>query len=278
MRREIAEGIAVVARDPVLRTLAMALALRSFFGNFYGTLYDLYAVRDLGMSAGLLGVSIAGGGVGALIGALLASRVQRRFGLGTTLIGALLISASVGFLTPLAGGSPELATLMLFTAQVVGDGAMMIYMINALSLQQIVVPDHLLGRTNASMSFLAQGIAPVGALIAGGLGDGARRARHAADRGDRHFGDGDLGQPLARAPPHGLLPSPQPNPLDLKHLSPLSPLRLASGRGVGGEGLVQICANRNDQRAMGLLRVDLLLQNGDFAVIFIDRVLFFPGE
>ncbi len=170
VRREIAEGISVILHDPVLRTLAIALALRSFFGNFYAALYDIYAVRELGMSAGLLGVSIAGGGIGALIGALLASRVQRRFGLGRTLIGALLISALISFLIPLAQGSPEVATLLLFAAQVVGDGAMMVYMIYSLSLQQIVVPDHLLGRTNASMGFLAQGVAPVGALIAGGLG------------------------------------------------------------------------------------------------------------
>ena len=75
----------------------------------------------------------------------------------------------VGLLTPLAGGSVVLASAMLITAQIIGDGAMMVYWINALSLQQIVVPDHLLGRTNASFGFLAQGIAPVGALIAGAL-------------------------------------------------------------------------------------------------------------
>ncbi len=170
MRREISEGIGVIARDPVLRTLAVGLGLRAFFGNFFGTLYDLYAVRDLGMSAGLLGVTIAGGGIGALIGALLASRFDRRLGLGRTLTGALLISGAVNLLIPLASGSPEVAALMLITAQIVGDGAMTVYMINALSLQQIIVSDHLLGRTNASMGFLAQGIAPVGALIAGGLG------------------------------------------------------------------------------------------------------------
>ena len=170
VRREIAEGIGVITGDPVLRTLALALALRSFFGNFYAALYDIYAVRELGMSAGLLGVTIAAGGVGALIGAFLADRVQKRYGLGKTLIGASLIGGVFGFLTPLAVGSPEVAALMLIGAQIIGDGAMMVYMINAISLQQIIVPDHLLGRTNASMGFLAQGVAPVGALIAGGLG------------------------------------------------------------------------------------------------------------
>jgi predicted MFS family arabinose efflux permease len=169
VRREIAEGVRVIARDPVLRTLAINMALGSFFGNFYGTLYDIFGIRELGLTPGILGVVIGGGGIGALIGALLASRLQKRFGLGKLLIGSLLVSALIGLLTPLAGGSVVLASAMLITAQIIGDGAMMVYLINATSLQQIVVPDHLLGRTNASFGFLAQGVAPAGALIAGVL-------------------------------------------------------------------------------------------------------------
>ncbi len=170
--REIAEGVRLIAHDPVLRTLALAWGLRSFFGSFYGTLYDLYGIRDLGLTPGILGVLIAGGGVGALIGALLSNRLYKRFGLGRTLIAAFLLNGVVGLLTPLAGGSVALISAMLITAQIVGDGAMIVYWINALSLQQIIVPDHLLGRTNASFGFLAQGIAPLGALIAGALATG----------------------------------------------------------------------------------------------------------
>lgn len=172
IRREIAEGIRVIAGDPVLRALAISLALRSFFGNFYGVLYDIYGIRELGLTPGILGVLIAGGGIGALAGALLASRLQKRFGLGRTLVWSLLVSALVGFLTPLAGGSVVQASAMMIAAQIIGDGAMMVFLINSLSLQQIVVPNHLLGRTNASFGFLAQGIAPFGALIAGALATG----------------------------------------------------------------------------------------------------------
>ncbi|HVU10561.1 MAG TPA: MFS transporter [Phototrophicaceae bacterium] len=167
--REIAEGVRVVARDPLLRSLAICFSLRSFFGNFYATLYDIYGIRDLGLTPSLLGIAVAGGGVGALIGALLTERIQKRFGLRTTLIGAFLLSSFIGVLTPLAGGSVALATLMLIMAQIISDGAMMVYWINALSLRQMIVPNHLLGRTNASFGFLEQGIAPLGALIAGAL-------------------------------------------------------------------------------------------------------------
>jgi len=169
MWREIVEGVRVVGQNPILRTLAIIMALRSFFGNFYATLYDIYGIRDLGLTPGLLGFVIAAGGVGTLIGALVASRLQKRFRLGSVLIGSLLLNAVIGLLHPLAGGSVLLASTMLIIPQVIGDGAMMIYLINSISLQQMVVPNHLLGRTNASFGFLAQGIAPAGALISGAL-------------------------------------------------------------------------------------------------------------
>ncbi len=172
MRREIAEGVSLIARDPVLRALALSIGLRSFFGSFYGTLYDLYGIRDLSLTPAILGVLIAGGGVGALIGALLTNRIQKRFGMGKTIVGAFLLSALVGILTPLAGGSVLLASALLIIPQIVGDGAMMIYWINALSLRQMIVPNRLLGRVNASIGFLEMGIAPFGALIAGVLATG----------------------------------------------------------------------------------------------------------
>jgi predicted MFS family arabinose efflux permease len=166
-RHEIAQGFAVIAGEPVLRALAVGAALRAFFGSFIGTLYGLYAIRVLGLSVGTLGFLIAAGGIGALVGALLAARLPRRYGLGTTLTGALLISGIINLLIPAAGGSALLAALLLVIAQLIGDAAMMIYEVNEISLRQMLVPRHLLGRANASIGFLTQGIAPVGALIAG---------------------------------------------------------------------------------------------------------------
>jgi hypothetical protein len=42
-------------------------------------------------------------------------------------------------------------------------------MINELSLRQVIVPERFLGRANATMGFLAEGIAPVGAMLGGVL-------------------------------------------------------------------------------------------------------------
>ena len=166
LRHEIRNGIQLVAGNPLLRTMVIISSSRAFFGSFYGALYSLYAIRDLGLSPFVLGVLIGAGGVGSLIGAALAPWLVHRFGLGRVLRGMLLLS-SVGVLTPLAGGPLLLAAAMLMTAQLVNDGAMTVYAINEMSVRQTAVSEEWLGRTNATFAFMTQVVGPIGALIAG---------------------------------------------------------------------------------------------------------------
>lgn len=169
MWRDIRAGLDVIARHPVLRTMAVGVLLRQFFGNFFGVLYALYAVRDLGLSPALLGLVVASGGVGALAGTLLAGYVPRRVGLGRALVGSLLLGSVTNLLIPLAGGPPVVAAAMLIIGQIINDGAMALYQVNELTLLQMSVPDHMLGRANATIGFGAEGIAPIGALVGGAL-------------------------------------------------------------------------------------------------------------
>jgi Na+/melibiose symporter-like transporter len=169
LRREIVEGLRTIAHDPLLRILAIGTSLRSFFGMFFGTLYGLYALRDLQLDAASLGFLIACGGIGALAGAFVAQRLVTRFGMGRALFGVLLVGAASNYLIPFAGGSYLTIMVMMIAGQIIGDGAMSIYMIHAMTLRQTRTPEHLLGRVNASMAFLGEAAAPLGALISGAL-------------------------------------------------------------------------------------------------------------
>jgi MFS family permease len=167
---DLIEGLRVVLRDPVLCSLAASAGIFNLFGNFIGALYALYVIRQLGVPAIFLGLLIATGGVSALVGAFLAERVVGRFGLGRTVSLGLFIYGVTGLLTPLAGGSLALALSLLFLSQLLGDASVSIYFIAEVSLRQSIVPASMLGRTNASIQFLSQGVAPLGALLAGILG------------------------------------------------------------------------------------------------------------
>lgn len=168
---EVRAGLDIVLHHPILRALAVTFSIQSFFGGFYAALYVLYAVRVVGVSPALLGVLIAGGGLGSLLGAVLAGPMVRRFGLGATMVGASLVGAAVAFSIPLAGlVSFPVAVALLLVGQIAGDCADDMFWINAVSLRQLVTPDHLLGRMNASMAVLSDGVYPFGILLGGALG------------------------------------------------------------------------------------------------------------
>jgi MFS family permease len=167
---EIREGLSVVAGDVRLRNTALAAATLSFFGSFYGALYGIYAIRVLGMGPALLGIVVGVGGVGALVGSLVADRVVRRLGLGRTFVGMLLLMGLSGLLTPLANGPLWQATTFMSLSQL-GDAFRTVYFINDVSLRQTITPDRLLGRVNASTQLLVAGVGPLGAVLGGVLGD-----------------------------------------------------------------------------------------------------------
>ncbi|MBP7687585.1 MAG: MFS transporter [Thermoflexales bacterium] len=171
LAHEMIEGVRWVWGDRRLRALALAGGTRSFFGNFYAVLYSLYALRYLGLDAAALGVTIAMGGVGSLIGSALTDRVVRRFGLGRALIGSGVIGGALSFLIPLASGPVLMATLILMLSQLGGDAFNTLNGITSTSLRQAITPDRLLGRTSTSLQVMIAGVGPLGALLSGVLAE-----------------------------------------------------------------------------------------------------------
>ncbi len=175
MRHEIMEGLQLVRGHPVLVPLALRSIIAHVAGSFYGVLYTLYLIQDLQLTPFLLGVVVSAGGVGSLVGSFFAARVIARIGFGPALIWSAIGASIIGVLTPLAGGPLLLATLMVFLAQLIGDGLQTIEGVAELSLIQGVIPDRILGRVNAPLEVFSHGIAyPIGALgaaaVAGWIG------------------------------------------------------------------------------------------------------------
>ena len=168
--REIMEGLRVSWHAPVLRTLLLRTATASLCMGFGGSLYILFAVRELRVSAGLLGAIISVGGATYLFGALAAERLVRRFGLGHTLIGAAAVAGVGSLLPPLARGPVWVCAAVLSAAQLF-DIAFPIYEINKLSLRQAIAPAHLLGRVNSAQHLMFRGVMPLGALAGGALAE-----------------------------------------------------------------------------------------------------------
>ncbi len=171
MVAEIREGMAALLGQPILRTLVVCAAIVILVLSAQTAIFLLYLARDLALPPTVIGLILAVGSVGALTGALLASSVARRIGIGPSFIlGALLVIAfflARGF----ASGPAEAVVIVLALAQLVGLFGASLFNVNGPSLRQALTPPHLLGRVNASYRFLVWGTGPFGAVLGGVLGE-----------------------------------------------------------------------------------------------------------
>ena len=168
-RTEIGVGLRFIAQQPILRALAARSATAYLFYGLIGPLYILYGIRELRLSPAAIGIAIAMGGVGSLIGSSLAPRIGRRLGLGKTFIAASVVIGITAFFIPLAHGSVWLAMTCLLVSQLFGDAAFSIYEVNELSLRQTLAPHDVLGRVNGAMQLLSLGVWPLAAMVGGVL-------------------------------------------------------------------------------------------------------------
>jgi MFS family permease len=167
---EVAEGLRVLAEDPILRPIIGASAVGSFGGAMRQAVLVLYLVRGFGLTPTLLGLIFAAGGMASVLGGLLAGPARDRFGPGPAIVGGTLLWCAGNALIPLAGGSRLLVMALALAGQVMSGVGTPVYSINQITVRQATVPYRLLGRVNASRRFLVFGVIPLGALLGGALG------------------------------------------------------------------------------------------------------------
>jgi MFS family permease len=172
MGAEIREGLSLVWNNRTLRSLAIVAAAWQILHHMQVAVLILFATRELGLSAGALGLAYMAGGVGCVIAATFAERLARRFGVGPLIVYGLLLTAFGWQAFGLIRGSTVVATAALGVGMLLFDFGAVLWGINYLSLRQAITPDRLLGRMTATMRFLAVAAAPLGSLVGGALATG----------------------------------------------------------------------------------------------------------
>ncbi|MEU4569776.1 MFS transporter [Micromonospora sp. NPDC023956] len=164
------EGLRFVRRTPALLAKFVAGAGLNFFYSVYFTLLFLFAARELGLSAGMIGLVISVGAVGALVGSAVTTWTSGRIGLGATfIVGSFLYPAAL-VLTPLATGDRWLVVTMLLVGEFVSAVGLMLCDISGTSIQQALTPDVLRSRVQGAHLAVNYGARPLGSLVAGGMG------------------------------------------------------------------------------------------------------------
>ena len=168
MWQEARAGLGYVARSPYLRNIAACTGTLNLFGNIGGVLLLLYVVNELGITIGTIGVILAIGNAGVLLGALTGGRLAKAFGIGPTIVATAALSGVALVFIPLAPRDDPFWFLVI--GGVIGGFTTVAYNVNQVGLRQAITPHSMMGRMNATMRLIVWGTIPIGALIGGFLG------------------------------------------------------------------------------------------------------------
>lgn len=164
-RRELLGGLRLVARSPLLRPVVLAGALYNFFDRMLMAIFFVYVVRQLSLGAGTIGLVLAVGNVGPLLGALAAPRWTAWLGFGRGILLAALLWAGT-LAIPLAPPHAAAIPFLVLAFLVSGFGTLVVN-VGSLTLRQAITPDELLGRVTSAMRLVIAGTLPFGAVFAG---------------------------------------------------------------------------------------------------------------
>lgn len=160
---EIKEGVAWLWRHPLLRSMAIILGLLNALGSLVFATLVLFAQEILGVTAFVFAVLGAAGAIGGILGSVLAPRISKTIGSGTSLyltfVASIVATVIVGLTSNWIVAFVNFAIFSFFG---------MLWNVITVSLRQMIIPDHLLGRVNSVYRFFAWGMMPIG-LAAGGL-------------------------------------------------------------------------------------------------------------
>ncbi|TMC05171.1 MAG: MFS transporter [Chloroflexi bacterium] len=169
LRARVAAAVRIVATQPVVRALTGVEAVSAICEGAIAAGFFLYITRDLGMTAGAVGLMVGAGSVASMTAALYVPAVVRRLGAGRSLLLGVAVIVPATWLMPLASGSLVALFVVFALAITVRESGKNVFNVTANSLYQQQIPAERLGSvTGVLQTLLTGGLVPVG-FLAGGL-------------------------------------------------------------------------------------------------------------
>nr|WP_268257033.1 MFS transporter [Streptomyces capitiformicae] len=169
LRRQIAEGPRFVSRDRYLRPMVTRGAVINMALMGYQAVQVVFLVRTVGLNPATVGLLLASGSTGGILGALVATRVSRRFGTARGLLVLQAVTSPFALLMPMTKTGPGLLPFAM-GALLVGIGISVANIVVG-SFRQNYCPPHMLGRVVATAMVINHSTIPLGSLLGGVLGD-----------------------------------------------------------------------------------------------------------
>lgn len=165
---DIAEGIKLLWRNKIQRTIALAAGFFNLFHTAFLTVFTFFALNNLGFSAASFGTVVSLVGFFGLFGALCAPRLIQMLGPRVALVGSLLVIGPLGIPILFVEGLPFLhRAAVIAMCLAAWDFMIVVHVIIEQTIRQVMVDGNQLSRITATTRFVSWGADPIGALLGG---------------------------------------------------------------------------------------------------------------
>ncbi len=161
---DIKEGLQYVFKHPVLRNIAIMMALVNFFGGPRESQIVLLASQQLHANSTQIAWLYSAGTIGVILLTGSAGFWRKHFAFNVVALGALILCGICTF--ALAFTTIYWIALPLWACM---QGCIILFNLNSSSLRQAIVPNHMLGRVLSVAMVLAWSTIPLGALAGGAI-------------------------------------------------------------------------------------------------------------
>jgi len=168
LRKEVAEGLSFVLRDPILRKIVACTGTANLFFTMGTALQIIFLVRVLHVRPADTGLLIAVASLGGVAGGVFSGRLSGLIGSARIIWFSSLVLMLPSLIAPLAAPGWRVALFPVGLAASAFGGV--VYNVAQVSYRQAICPPRLLGRMNAAVRWVVWGTIPLGGLLGGAFG------------------------------------------------------------------------------------------------------------
>jgi MFS family permease len=169
--KEIREGLSLVFSNPYISKMAGEAGTYNLLSNIISTVFIIYAVEEIKLQPGILGIILASGGAGAFVGSFFAVRITEKLEIGPAIIWGTVVACFAPMILLMVHEASLFGSILLILSYILSGFGVAICNVNIITIRQSVTPDNMLSKVNASYRLIGYGGIPIGSFLGGYFGE-----------------------------------------------------------------------------------------------------------
>lgn len=167
MFKEIKYGLQIIFNNKVLSRLCISTSMINFLHTIFSAIFMLFLYKELKVDESFIGIVLSVGSIGSIIASFYSRKIATSIGIGYS-INLSLFFITIGMLIFfLVSNNQIIPIYIVLLGQILFSFGNTMYLINQVTLRQVITPKEILGKINGSSRFVSRSTMPIAGILGG---------------------------------------------------------------------------------------------------------------